>query len=86
MTAVTMDLNGITVTDDVPPRQSLADFLRDRCSLTATHLGCEHGACGACTVLVDGQATRSCLALAGAVDADLTLRLRNDPPMGAGAH
>jgi carbon-monoxide dehydrogenase small subunit len=84
MTAVTMDLNGITVADDVPPRQSLADFLRDRCNLTATHLGCEHGACGACTVLVDGQATRSCLALAVMCDGRsiLTLEgLRNDPTM-----
>ena len=42
----------------------LADFLRERCRLTATHLGCEHGACGACTVVVDGKATRSCLRLA----------------------
>ena len=84
MTAVTMDLNGIAVTDDVPPRQSLADFVRDRCSLTATHLGCEHGACGACTVLVEGQATRSCVVLAVMCDGRsiLTLEgLRNDPTM-----
>jgi carbon-monoxide dehydrogenase small subunit len=49
---------------DVEPRQTLADFLRDRCRLTATHLGCEHGACGACTVVLDGKPTRSCLRLA----------------------
>ena len=64
MTAVTIELNGVKIADDVEPRQSLADFLRDRCGLTATHLGCEHGACGACTVVVDGKATRSCLSLA----------------------
>jgi carbon-monoxide dehydrogenase small subunit len=64
MTAVTIELNGVKIADDVEPRQSLADFLRDRCGLTATHLGCEHGACGACTVVLDGKATRSCLSLA----------------------
>ena len=64
MTAITVELNGVKVNDDVEPRQTLADFLRDRCGLTATHLGCEHGACGACTVVVDGIATRSCLTLA----------------------
>jgi carbon-monoxide dehydrogenase small subunit len=62
--AVTVELNGAETTCAVEPRESLADFLRERCRLTATHLGCEHGACGACTVLVDGQATRSCLRLA----------------------
>jgi len=64
MTAVTIELNGVKITDDIEPRMTLADFLRERCGLTATHLGCEHGACGACTVTVDGQATRSCLQLA----------------------
>ena len=64
MTAITVELNGAKVADDVEPRQTLADFLRDRCGLTATHLGCEHGACGACTVVMDGKATRSCLTLA----------------------
>jgi len=57
MTAVTIELNGVKIADDVEPRQSLADFLRDTCGLTATHLGCEHGGCGACTVVVDGKAT-----------------------------
>src|SRR5207237_10772829 len=68
MTAITVELNGVKVNDEVEPRQTLADFLRDRCGLTATHLGCEHGACGACTVVVDGIATRSCLTLAGISD------------------
>jgi carbon-monoxide dehydrogenase small subunit len=82
MTAVSIELNGVKVTDDVEPRLSLADFLRDRCNLTATHLGCEHGACGACTVVVDGKATRSCLSLAVMCDGRsvATLEgLRSDP-------
>src|SRR5487761_1184987 len=48
----------------VEPRLTLADFLREHCHLTGTHLGCEHGVCGACTVLVDGAAVRSCLMFA----------------------
>ena len=64
MKSLTLQLNGSKVTHEVEPRETLADFLRERCRLTATHLGCEHGACGACTVAVDGQATRSCLRLA----------------------
>lgn len=64
MTSVTVELNGAKVACDVEPRETLADFLRERCRLTATHLGCEHGACGACTVLVNGKATRSCIRLA----------------------
>jgi carbon-monoxide dehydrogenase small subunit len=85
MTAITIELNGVKIADEVEPRQTLADFLRDRCGLTATHLGCEHGACGACTVLVDGQATRSCICLAVMCDdrAVQTLEgLREEPVMG----
>ena len=68
MTAIRLQVNGSTVDDDVPPRLSLADFLRERRNLTGTHLGCEHGVCGACTVLVDGEPVRSCLTLAVACD------------------
>ena len=64
MISLQLELNGVKITCDVEPRETLADFLRERCRLTATHLGCEHGACGACTVAVDGQATRACLRLA----------------------
>jgi carbon-monoxide dehydrogenase small subunit len=64
MTTITLEVNGDETSCAVEPRETLADFLRERCRLTATHLGCEHGACGACTVVVDGKATRSCLRLA----------------------
>ena len=58
---------------EVPARLTLADFLREHLDLTATHLGCEHGVCGACTVLVDGETARSCLLLAvQAHDAEVT--------------
>jgi aerobic carbon-monoxide dehydrogenase small subunit len=61
MTQVTLTVNGTEVMLDVEPRLTLADALRHRLGLTGTHLGCEHGVCGACTVLVDGAAVRSCL-------------------------
>jgi carbon-monoxide dehydrogenase small subunit len=64
MKTLTFELNGASIVHEVEPRETLADFLRERCRLTATHLGCEHGACGACTVLMDGVATRACLRLA----------------------
>ena len=61
-------VNGVARDDTVPPRLTLADYLRTRCGLTGTHLGCEHGACGACTVLLDGEAVRSCLVYAVQAD------------------
>jgi carbon-monoxide dehydrogenase small subunit len=63
-TAVRMIVNGEAREATIEPRLTLADFLRERCHLTGTHLGCEHGVCGACTVLVNGAAVRSCLMLA----------------------
>lgn len=60
----TLIVNGVTQTLEVAARTSLADVLRDQLNLTGTHLGCEHGVCGACTVLVDGAPIRSCIALA----------------------
>ena len=62
--SVSVTVNGRERTAVVEPRKTLADFLRQDCALTGTHLGCEHGVCGACTVLLDGQATRSCLVFA----------------------
>lgn len=61
---VQVTVNGRVRSATVEPRLTLADFLRERCQLTGTHLGCEHGACGACTVLVDGAPMRSCLMFA----------------------
>ena len=66
--AVTFMLNGSAFTADVVPRRSLSDVIREDAALTGTHLGCEHGVCGACTVLVDGQPARSCLMLAVQAD------------------
>jgi carbon-monoxide dehydrogenase small subunit len=61
---ITLQVNGRPVSGRVEARRTLADFLREDCALTGTHLGCEHGVCGACTVLVDGAAVRSCLLFA----------------------
>ena len=61
---VTMRVNGVERTASVDPRRTLADVLREDMALTGTHLACEHGVCGACTVLVDGVSARSCLMLA----------------------
>ncbi|QRG67994.1 (2Fe-2S)-binding protein [Brevibacillus choshinensis] len=65
---ITVTVNGKQLTETVETRLLLADFIRDHLNLTGTHLGCEHGVCGACTVLVDGKATRSCLMLAVQAD------------------
>ena len=65
---VQVTVNGRAHAATVEPRQTLADFLREQCHLTGTHLGCEHGVCGACTVLLDGAAVRSCLVFAVQAD------------------
>lgn len=62
--SITVSVNGVQYTRDVEHRLTLADFLRHELELTGTHLGCEHGVCGACTVLIDGLSMRSCLMLA----------------------
>ncbi len=61
-------VNGKPVQTSVEPRTSLADLLREELRLTATHLGCEQGVCGACTVLIDGQPARACITLAVGID------------------
>ena len=61
---VNLTVNGAPRSAQVEPRKTLADFLREDLELTGTHLGCEHGVCGACTVLLDGEPVRSCLMLA----------------------
>ena len=65
---VTVTVNGETVRRLVDPRMTAADFLRDVLELTGTHLGCEHGVCGACTVLLDGRSVRSCILYAPQLD------------------
>jgi len=62
--AISLVVNGERVETQVEPRLNLADFLRDHLRLTGTHVGCEHGVCGACTVRVDGEIVRACLMLA----------------------
>ncbi|MFJ2296994.1 (2Fe-2S)-binding protein [Streptomyces sp. NPDC087894] len=70
---INLNVNGKEYALDVEPRRLLADVLRDDCELTGTHLGCEHGVCGACTVLVDAETTRACLVFAVQCDG-LTIR------------
>src|SRR4030088_767706 len=67
LTTVMLTVNGQPRSSQVEPRKTLADFLREDCQLTGTHLGCEHGICGACTVLLDGRSVRGCLTLAAPV-------------------
>ena len=65
---IAVRVNGTRYEETVPVRVTLADFIRHQLGLTGTHLGCEHGVCGACTILLDGRSTRSCLMLAVQAD------------------
>jgi aerobic-type carbon monoxide dehydrogenase small subunit (CoxS/CutS family) len=65
---ICVEINGETYERDVEPRRLLSDFVRHDCGLTGTHVGCEHGVCGACTVQLDGEPVRSCLLLAVQAD------------------
>jgi len=64
----TLTVNGVKVTRRIEPRQHLVDFLREELGLTGSHIGCEHGVCGACTIRVDGKIVRGCLMLAVQAD------------------
>lgn len=66
MIEVSLTINGEPVQAQVDPRMSLVDFLREKLHLTGTHIGCEHGVCGACTIHMDGVSARSCITLAAA--------------------
>ena len=66
--AITLSINGKDHTVTVEPRRTLVDVIRDDCGQTGTHIGCEHGVCGACTVLVEGAPVRSCLMFAVQAD------------------
>ena len=86
---IRLTVNGTPVERDVEPRMTLADFLRETLDLTGTHLGCEHGVCGACTVRVDGAAIRGCLILAVQADGAQVRTIEgegNDPVMQALQH
>ena len=65
---ISLTVNGVMCEAEVPARLTLADFLRERLDVTSVHLGCEHGVCGACTVLLDGETARSCIMLAVQAD------------------
>jgi aerobic carbon-monoxide dehydrogenase small subunit len=83
---IRLHVNGRAVERTVPARRSLADLLREDLGLTGTHVGCEHGVCGACTVLVDGRTARSCLLLAVQLDgAEVTTVEGLTPPAGLSA-
>ncbi len=66
--SISLTINGRQVSGEAEPRKLLADFIREDLGLTGTHLGCEHGVCGACTILLNGQAVRSCLMFAVQAD------------------
>ncbi|WP_433496725.1 (2Fe-2S)-binding protein [Sphaerimonospora sp. CA-214678] len=68
LVTIEVEVNGRPAKEEVPTRMLLSDFLRQRLALTGTHVGCEHGVCGACTVHIDGRPARSCLTLAIQVD------------------
>jgi carbon-monoxide dehydrogenase small subunit len=72
--------------EEVPVRMTLADFLRHRLGLTGTHLGCEHGVCGACTILLDGRSARSCLMLAVQADGQEIMTVEGIAPSADALH
>ncbi len=82
---ISLRVNGTAVNKTVLPRLSLADFLRCDLGLTGTHLGCEHGVCGACTVRLDGSAVRSCLVLAVQADGHSVETIEGISESGAAA-
>jgi carbon-monoxide dehydrogenase small subunit len=77
---ITVTINGESFTREVETRLTLADFIRHECDLTGTHLGCEHGVCGACTILLDGLSARSCLMLAVQADGHELLTVEGIAP------
>jgi carbon-monoxide dehydrogenase small subunit len=86
MESIRLTLNGQPCAGEVEPRLLLADFLRHRANLKGTHIGCEHGVCGACTVRMDGQTVRSCLTLAVQADGasvETVESLAGDGPLSA---
>ena len=80
MNTIALHVNRRAVEVSAEPRTSLADFVRDKLDLTGTHLGCEHGVCGACTILFDGKSARSCLMLAVQADGHELLTVEGIAP------
>jgi aerobic-type carbon monoxide dehydrogenase small subunit (CoxS/CutS family) len=83
---LTLHVNGTVRRGHAEPRVTLADFLRDELALTGTHLGCEHGICGACTILLEGRTVRSCLMLAVQADGAEVTTVEGLAPAGAPLH
>lgn len=79
---LTVTINGVEMSRRVPARLLLSDFIRDEAGLTGTHVGCEHGYCGACTVIVDGAAVRSCSTLAVQADGSAVRTVEDLAPGG----
>ena len=85
-TQVRVRVNGEAYERSVEPRLLLSDFLRHDLGLTGTHVGCEHGVCGACTVLLDGESVRSCLMLTPQVHGREVMTVEGMAPLGSGLH
>jgi carbon-monoxide dehydrogenase small subunit len=83
---IAVTVNGVRRDATVPVRVTLADFLRHQLGLTGTHLGCEHGVCGACTILFDGRSARSCLMLAVQADGHDVMTVEGIAPDGKTLH
>ncbi len=83
---IRLTVNGVEHTGEVEARRLLSDFLREDLGLTGTHVGCEHGVCGACTVLVGGRAIRSCLMFAVQADESVITTIEGIAPPGGGLH
>lgn len=84
--SISMTVNGETISAEIEARTTLGDFLRDELGLTGTHLACEHGVCGACTVIVDGDSVRSCLMLAVQTDGKTVCTIEGVAPLDAPLH
>ena len=83
---IRLTVNGMTFERDVEPRRHLGDFLRHDLNLTGTHIGCEHGVCGACTVIVNGAPVRSCLMFAGQANGASVLTIEGLERADGGLH
>jgi carbon-monoxide dehydrogenase small subunit len=86
MRTIAVEVNGVRHEEQVEDRLTLADFLRHQLELTGTHVGCEHGVCGACTVLLDGRSVRACLLLAVQANGREVTTIEGIAPPSGGLH